>query len=124
MDEDAGEVTRLKRELEEAKIAKAEAEHREAELVKEKLLVDGWVLSLLVERFALITDCDLYSSMVKKFELKVAELERSLCEKDEVLEVVKGERDGSRLEVVEAKKELASLQSEALNASKGGYRDC
>lgn len=124
MDEDASEVARLKRELEKAHNAKVDGECREATLVKEKHLVDEKVLSLLMERSSLITDRDTYSTMVKKFELRVAELERSLYEKDEALEAVKREREGARLEVGEVRKELESLQCEALSAFEGGYRNC
>lgn len=55
-------------------------EQREADLIREKRIVDGNNLKSLVECSSLITECDSLTAVVKKFELKVAELQQRLLE--------------------------------------------
>lgn len=71
---------RLKGELEAVTLAKVKAEQREADLIREKRIVDGNNLKSLVECSSLITECDSLTAVVKKFELKVAELQQRLLE--------------------------------------------
>lgn len=67
MDENLLEANRLKGELDAMASAKEDVERREAELIREKRLVDGKNLQLLVERSSLITECDSLTAAVKRF---------------------------------------------------------
>lgn len=67
VDKDHLEVDRLRQELKDVIAAKGEVERREAELIQDKRNVDGKVLKLLVERSALITECDSITAAMKKF---------------------------------------------------------
>lgn len=86
--------------------------------------MDGKNLKMLVERSALITECDSLGHAVKNFELKIAELRQQLVETEDLLKLVGEERDKARSELGVVKGELADLQSEALKTYEGGYRDC
>lgn len=124
VDDDLLEMDRLKRELADATSARDAAERREAEMIQEKRVVDGKNLKLLVERSALITECDSLNSLVKNFELKLAELQNSLAEKEDLTKHVEGERNKACSELGAVNKELADLQTELLKSYEEGYRDC
>lgn len=87
------EVSVLKQKLEEVERAKGEVEAREASLIREKRAVDGRLLTVLVERAALVTDRDSFAGSVKRLKSKVAELELKLNEKNGELDDLKGERE-------------------------------
>lgn len=124
MDESILEAGRLKEELEAMSSAKAELERREAELIQERRDVDGKNLKLLVERSALITECDTLTAVVKKFELKVAELQQQVFDKEGLVKDLAGERDKVRADLDDSKQELTKLQGEALKSYEDGYQDC
>lgn len=63
----------------------------------------------------MITECDSLGAAVKRFELKIAELEQSLVEKNDQIK---------DLEEGRGKVQLAGVQDEVLKSYKEGYRDC
>lgn len=79
-------------------------------MVQEKMVVDGKVLKLLVERSSLITECDSLTSVVKKFEMQVAELQQGLVEKEYLVKTIEEERNRARSELEDVKQELVGIQ--------------
>lgn len=72
--------------------------------------MDGKVLKLLVERSSLITECDSLTSVVKKFEMQVAELQQGLVEKEYLVKTIEEERNRARSELEDVKQELVGIQ--------------